>query len=156
MKQNVKIFITILSSLFVGTMINSFAMSASNYYPTKIAVVDVPAVVEGSSEVNTLKESQKAKVTELKDFVTKAKADVDATKDSVQKKKLEDSYNKELKEKKDKMDKEYVAALSNIEKDISGVIAKKAKDENYQLVLTKGIVLYGGDDITSDIKKLIK
>lgn len=154
--KNLKTATIVLSSIFIGATFNSFAMSASNYSPVKIAVVDVPAVVANSGEVNTLKNIQKNKIEDLKDFVTKAKADIDSAKDANQKKKLEDGYNKELNERKNKIDKDYAATLSNIEKNISAVIAKKAKQDNYQIVLSKGIVLYGGDDITAEIKKAVK
>lgn len=156
MKKNVKILAVIISSICIGAAFNPIAISASNYFPVKIAVVDIPAVVASSGEVNKLKETQKDKIEELKDFVKKAKADVDSTKDTAQKKKLEDGYNKELNERKNKIDKDYTSALSAIEKSISGVIAEKAKENNYQIVLSKGVVLYGGDDITSEIKKAVK
>ena len=154
--KNLKTVTIILSSIFIGATFSSFAMSASSYSPVKIAVVDVPAVVAASGEVNTLKNVQKTKIDDLDDFVTKAKADVDSAKDPAQKKKLEDGYNKELNERKNKIVKDYAATLSNIEKNISAIIAKKAKDENYQIVLSKGIVLYGGDDITKELIKTVK
>lgn|SRR5574344_802137 len=145
-----------LGSLLLGAMTNSFAMSAMNVANAKIAVVDVPAVVASSAEVNSLKESQKLKIRELADFVKNAKADVAAASDASKKKALEDKYNKELNVRKQKIDADYANSLSNIEKNISGVISKKAKDDNYQIVLSKGIVLYGGDDITNAVKKLVK
>jgi Skp family chaperone for outer membrane proteins len=154
--KNLKTFAVVLGSVFIGATFSSFAMSASSYSPAKIAVVDVPAVVASSGEVNKLKDTQKGKIEELTDFIKKAKADIDSTKDANQKKKLENGYNKELKERKNKIDKDYITTLSGIEKSISAVIAKKAKEDNYQIVLSKGIVLYGGDDITSDIKKIVK
>jgi len=156
MGKNIKTFAVVLSSVIIGATFSSFAMSASSYSPFKIAVVDVPAVVANSSDVNKLKETQKSKIDELKDFVKTAKADVESKTDATQKKKLEESYNKELNDRKNKIDKEYSATLSSIEKNISDVIAKKAKEDNYQIVLSKGIVLYGGDDITADIKKIVK
>lgn len=156
MKKNVKSLAVILGSILIGAAFNPIAMSASSYFPVKIAVVDIPAVVSSSDEVNKLKETQKGKIEDLKDFVKKAKADVESTKDAAQKKKLEDGYNKELNERKNKIDKDYTSALSSIEKSISGVIAQKAKENNYQIVLSKGVVLYGGDDITAEIKKTVK
>lgn len=156
MKKNVKTLAVIIGSILIGAAFNPIAMSASNYFPVKIAIVDIPAVVSSSGEVNKLKETQKDKIEELKDFVKKAKADVESTKDADKKKKLEDGYNKELNERKNKIDKDYTSALSAIEKSISGVIAQKAKENNYQIVLSKGVVLYGGDDITAEIKKAVK
>lgn len=156
MKRNFKTLTLVIGSILIGAAFNPIAMSASTYFPVKIAIVDIPAVVASSGDVNKLKETQKGKIEELKDFVKKAKADVEATKDADKKKKLEDGYNKELNERKNKIDKDYTSALSAIEKSISGIIAQKAKENNYQIVLSKGVVLYGGDDLTAEIKKAVK
>ena len=54
------------------------------------------------------------------------------------------------------MDKEYASKLKSIEDSISKVIAEQAKAKGYDMVITKGIVLYGGNDITNDIIKAVK
>ena len=43
-----------------------------------------------------------------------------------------------------------------IDKSISATIQTQAKKSGYDLVLAKGIVLYGGNDITAEIQKLVK
>ena len=42
---------------------------------------------------------------------------------------------------------------AEIDAKIGAAIAKKAQADGYSLVLVKGAVLYGGADITEDIKK---
>ena len=54
------------------------------------------------------------------------------------------------------MDADYAAKLKAIDESISAQIAAKAKADGYDVVLSKGIVLYGGKDITDEVAKIIK
>ena len=54
------------------------------------------------------------------------------------------------------MDQEYAEKLKALDSSISQQINDKAKADGYDLVLSKGIVLYGGKDITSEIIKVVK
>ena len=54
------------------------------------------------------------------------------------------------------MKKDYIAQLTNINKQISTTINNTAKENGYSLVLTSQIVLFGGDDITDKILKAVK
>jgi Skp family chaperone for outer membrane proteins len=122
----------------------------------KIAVVDVPQVVNASSQVQALKKEQETKAKELVTFVEKARKDVAATTDAKKKQTLEDKYNKELQTKKEAMDKNYATKLEAIDKSISNQIANQARLGGYDVVLAKGVVLYGGTDITDAVKKAVK
>jgi len=121
-----------------------------------IAVVDVPQVVNASSQVQALKKEQQNKATELVKFIEKARKDVASITDADKKKAAEEKYTKELQAKKEKMDKEYNEKLKAIDTSISQKIEAQAKAQGYNIVLTKGIVLYGGTDITSEIIKAVK
>ena len=144
-----------LAAFVIGMSVNNFAMS--DVPPSyKIAVVDVPKVVNSSSQVAALKKEQQAKAQEIVKFVEKARKDVAATTDANKKKALEDKYNKELNKKKADMDKNYATKLSAIDANISNKINEQAKAGNYNIVLAKGVVLYGGEDITDTIIKAVK
>jgi len=143
-----------LASLAIGFAASNFATSSPGDY--KVAVVDVQKVVTASKQVNALKDEQKAKLEDLKKFVTNAKADVDRETDLVKRKALEDKYNKELQNKTKAIDKEYATKLADIDKSISGQISAKAKADGYDLVLAKSVVLYGGKDITNEVAKVVK
>ena len=54
------------------------------------------------------------------------------------------------------MDQEYAAKLKELDTSISQQIEAKAKADGYNLVLSKGIVLYGGKDITAEVMKVVK
>ena len=88
--------------------------------------------------------------------VEKARKDVASITDANKKKAAEEKYNKELMAKKEKMDQDYAAKLKALDTSISQQINEKAKADGYDLVLSKGIVLFGGNDITSEIIKVVK
>ena len=154
MNKKKQILAAIAIALTLGLSANNFALSKTSDF--NVAIVDVQKVVSASSEVNALKNEQKAKVDELVNFVETAKANLAKESDDTKKKALEDKYNKELNVKKDAIDKEYVKKLSAIDKDITEIIKKKADKDNYDLVLSKSSVLIGGKDITDEIIKAVK
>ena len=143
-----------LSSLILaGALLGGMAVSAAEF---SVAVVDVPQVVTASAKVQSLKKEQQAKAEEVLKFVEKARKDVASVSDVKKKQALEEKYNKELQAKKEKMDAEYAAKLKEIDASISRQIEAKAKSDGYDVVLSKGIVLYGGTDITSELVKIVK
>ena len=121
-----------------------------------VAIVDVPQVVNASAQVQALKKDQQTKSEEIVKFVEKARKDVASITDANKKKAAEEKYNKELMAKKEKMDQDYAAKLKALDTSISQQINEKAKADGYDLVLSKGIVLFGGNDITSEIIKVVK
>ena len=129
---------------------------AANAESLSVAIVDVPQVVAASSQVQNLKKEQQAKADEMVKFIEKARKDVASITDANKKKAAEEKYAKELQSKKEKMDKDYAEKLKNIDKSISKKIEDEAKAKGYEIVLSKGIVLFGGKDITNEIIKAVK
>lgn len=155
MNKNMKFLAIGVAAFVIGFSVNNFAMSdvPANY---KVAVVDIPQVVASSTQVKNLKKEQQAKADELIKFVEKARKDVAAVTDETKKKELEEKYSKELISKKDKMEKDYINKLSKIDESISKTVNEQAKAGNYNIVLSKGAVLYGGEDITQTVIKAVK
>ncbi|HIU86276.1 TPA: OmpH family outer membrane protein [Candidatus Spyradomonas excrementavium] len=151
--KNSKTLLVGLACLAVGMLSGGFAVSNIN---TEVAVVDVQKVVSASKQVNALKAEQKAKMEGLAAFVKKANEEVAAQKDEAKKKQLADKYTKELNTKKEAINKTYTEKLQAIDKNVSELIAKKAKAGGFNVVLAKGVVLYGGTDITASIAKEVK
>lgn len=153
MNNKIKILAVGLLTFASGIAFSNFAMSD---VPSKIAVVDVQEVVNSSSQVQALKKEQQAKMKEVVSFVEKARKEVVATTDVKKKQALEEKYNKELNTKKTAMDKNYADKLTAIDSTISKQIEAQAKAGGYDIVLAKGVVLYGGSDITDAVKKAVK
>ncbi len=122
----------------------------------KIAVVDIQKVVAASSQVKTLRSSQEAKNKELAKFIKNAQADVNKQTDANKKKSLAAQYEKQLVAKREANAKEYAAKLKAADANITAAIGKKATEMGYTMVLPKSAVVYGGDDITAEILKVIK
>lgn len=125
-------------------------------FAERIAVVDVPAVVAQSQQVQALKKEQTKKIQDLEKWLTTVRADVEKQKTEEGKDKLLKKYNAEFAKKKEAIAKDYAARLQAVDKSISETIAQQAKAKGYDIVISKGIVLYGGDDITADINKVVK
>ena len=123
---------------------------------SKIAVVDVQAVVSKSAQVQALKKEQQTKIQDLEKWLKTAQTDVEKQKTQEGKEKLLKKYNTEFAKKKEAIAKDYQARLQAIDKSISDTIAQQAKAKGYDIVISKGMVLYGGDDITADINKVVK
>ena len=153
MSNKLKILMITATAFTIGFCVNNYAISD---IPSKIAVVDVQKVVASSRQVQDLKTEQQAKAQEVIAFVEKARKEVAETTDVNKKQALEDKYNKELNERREKIEKDYTRKLENIDKKISAVIADQAKAGNFDIVIAKGAVLYGGTDITDTVIKVVK
>lgn len=155
MKNTAKFLSVALFAFVIGLATSNFAVSdvPSNY---KVAVVDVQKVVASSSQVKALKDEQAKKGQELAKFIETAKTALDKEKDAAKKKALEAKYDKEFKAKREAIAKNYETRLMAIDKNISTIIDTNAKQNGFNLVLAKGVVLSGGIDITDEIAKQIK
>ena len=122
----------------------------------KVAVVDVNAVVSKSAQVQALKKEQQTKLQELQKWLNNARTDVAKQSTDENKQKLAKKYDAEFAKKQEAIKKNYATKLQAIDKSITATIAQEAKAQNYNLVLSKGSVLYGGDDITASISKVVK
>ena len=117
-----------------------------------IAVVDLQKIVSGSNQVKQLKQEHAKKMEELNKIIVNARGEISNETDSAKILQLEEKYTKEFNTKKTALENDYNSRLSSIEKNIKEEIAKKAKAENYDYVFAKSVLLYGGKDITSEIK----
>jgi len=122
----------------------------------KIAVVDVQAVVSKSAQVQALKKEQQAKMQDLEKWLKTAQADVEKQKTQEGKEKLLKKYNAEFAKKKEVIAKDYTARLQAVDKSITDTIATQARLKGYNMVISKGVVVFGGDDITADVQKVVK
>ena len=154
MKNKTKLFIGVAAAFVLGVAVNNFAMSDVAAY--RVAVVDVPQVVDASSKVQALKKEQQAKAKDLAQFIEKARKDVAGTTDVKKKRTLEEKYTKELNTKREAIEKDYAKKLAETDAAISAQIANVAKANNYDIVISKGVVLYGGSDITAAVKASVK
>ena len=122
----------------------------------KIAVVDIPAVITKSAQVQTLKKEHQTKIQDLEKWLKTVQADVEKQQTKESKEKLLKKYNAEFTKKKESIAKTYQTKLKAIDKNITETISTTAKAKGYDIVISKNVVIYGGDDITTEIQKLVK
>ena len=122
----------------------------------RTAVVDVQAVVSKSAQVQALKKEQQSKMQDLEKWLSTAQADVQKQQTKEGKEKLLKKYNTEFAKKKETIAKDYAARLQAVDKSITDTIATQARLKGYNMVISKGVVVFGGDDITADVQKVVK
>ena len=137
-----------LLALAIGVLMTMNYVQAED----NIAVVDLQKIVSGSNQVKQLKQEHAKKMEELNKIIVNARGEISNETDSTKILQLEEKYTKEFNTKKTALENDYNSRLSSIEKNIKEEIAKKAKAENYDYVFAKSVLLYGGKDITNEIK----
>lgn len=153
MKKHIWFLTICLLAFIAGYSINSKAISDTGY---RVAVVDVQALISKSSEVNALKADQQRKIDAMKATVDKAREEISKETDSVKIAQIEEKYRNDINNQKNVLDNEYNAKLKQIDNNIKNLVVTKAKGLQYNLVLPKNIVLFGGDDITNEVAKSVK
>ncbi len=162
MKKQILTLAIMAAAITTGLGFNQAAISAeaeaAKAVPAgyKVAIVDVAQVVAASKEVQALRKEQEAKMLELQKWLEKVRADVQKQSSEENKQKLIKKYDAEFAKKQEAIKKNYASKLTSIDKNISDVINKTAKAKGYDLILSKGVVLYGGEDITKEIEKSVK
>lgn len=136
-------FLVLLFSFFLTY---NYVQAADSF-----AVVDLQKLVSNSSQVKQLKQEHAKKMDELNKIVINARGEISNETDSAKILQLEEKYTNEFNTKKQALEREYNAKLTAIEKNIQAEIEKKAKQDKYDFVFAKSVVLYGGKDITSQI-----
>lgn len=137
----------------LGYSVNNIAISDT---APKVAVVDTTKIVTNSASVKALKTEQEKKVKAMQATIEKARAEISKETDSTKLAQLEEKYRNQINQQKIALDTDYNRRLTEIDADIKKAVAEKAKSMNYDLVLPKNIVFFGGDDITDIIAKEIK
>ena len=137
----------------LGYSVNNIAISDTT---PKVAVVDATKIVANSSAVKNLRAEQEKKMKEMQTTIEKARTEISKETDSAKIAQLQEKYRTQINQQKIALDTDYNKKLNQIDSDNRNTVVEKAKSMNYDLVLPKNIVFFGGDDITDVIAKDIK
>ncbi len=151
-----KSFYVVAAAVIAFALGYSFNNSAISDTTPKVAVVDASELIANSSSVKALKAEQEKKVVEMQKTLEKARADIAKESDPAKIAELQEKYRKQINDQKLALDNDYNSRMTKIDTDIKAIITEKAKAMNYDLVLPKNVVFFGGDDITDLIAKDIK
>lgn len=155
MKKKIIGTLVVVSAFAIGYSVNNIAVSKSSP-EYKIAVVDIAEVIANSSEIKAIKAEQEKQVLTMQSTIDKARTDISNEKDPVKIAQLEEKYRKQINEQKIALDTEYNKKLTAIDSKIKTAVVEKARLMNYNIVLPKNTVLFGGDDITDQVKSIMK
>ena len=155
MKNKILATLIVISVFIAGYSINSIAIS--NTTPEyKIAVVDIATILKNSKEINALKLEQEKQMQNMQATIDKAKAEISKEQDPAKIAQLEEKYRNEINKQKLALDTSYNNKLTAIDNKIKTAVVEKARSMNYNMVLPKNTVLFGGDDITEQVATIIK
>ena len=155
MKNKILATLIVISAFIAGYSINSIAIS--NTTPEyKIAVVDIATILKNSKEINALKLEQEKQMQNMQATIDKAKAEISKEQDPAKIAQLEEKYRNEINKQKLALDTSYNNKLTAIDNKIKTAVVEKARSMNYNMVLPKNTVLFGGDDITEQVATIIK
>lgn len=159
MKKQLKyIAIGIVAAAVLG-IVPAFAREASeqNAEPViKYGFVDVNKVVAASKAVEKANKERAAEKKKIIKFIEESANKMNKEEDEKKREEMKNQFDLDLTAKKSEMNKSYGEKLMKINNDINAELIKIAKDKDYQLILTKDAVLYGGDDLTQDLIKVVK
>ena len=136
--------------------INEKAKTSTQSNTNNIAVVDIQAIVNSSVQVKALREAQVAKVNKLNSWLQNAQNEVNSEQDKERQKALLQKYNAEFSLKRRDIALQYQQELKTVSDNISQTVASEAKKKGFSIVIAKNIVVFGGEDITEEIAKIIK
>lgn len=137
------------------TLIALLALAAPVFAADKYASVDIDKVLKGYKKTTTINNTFQKQEADIRVFIVDAQKSVVGATTDADRKKLEDKYAKELKAKMDKLQKDKIAALQGLEKDVKRAIDIEGKKGVYALILTSNNTLYGAVDISDSIIKTL-
>ncbi|OLA77736.1 MAG: hypothetical protein BHW55_03770 [Candidatus Melainabacteria bacterium 35_41] len=155
MKKKIFGVLVVITAFVAGYSINNIAVSGTNP-EYKVAIVDIQKIVSNSSEIKALKTDQEKQVQAMQATIDKARAEISKEKDPAKIAQLEEKYRNEINQQKLALDTSYNSKLTAIDNKIKTAVIEKARSMNYNIVLPKNTVLYGGDDITDQVSTIIK
>lgn len=154
-KQIIILSSAVVISLVMGYSINNIAISkAQPEY--KIATVDIQKIVANSTEIKNLKAEQEKQMQNMQSTIDKARTEISKEQDPVKIAQLEEKYRNEINNQKLALDTSYNTKVKAIDSKIKTAVVEKARSMNYNIVLPKNTVLFGGDDITDEVSKIIQ
>lgn len=151
MKKQVVVLIAI-----VAFVLGAVACCLSCCGKSKIAVVDIAAIVSQSEQVQALKNEQAAQAQSLTQWLQAAQDEVEKQTESKKKEELLQKYNAEFTQRRDAAAQQYAARLQEVDNSIRQTIIDVAKKGGYKMVVVKEVVIDGGKDITEEVAKVVK
>ena len=137
------------------TLLAILTITAPVFAADRYASVDIDKVLKGYKKTEIINNTFQKREADIRVFIVDAQKKVVGATTEADRKKLEDKYANELKAKMEKLQKDKIAALQGIEKDVKAAIDAEGKKGIYALILTSNNALYGAEDISDSIIKTL-
>lgn len=128
----------------------------SSMNTSKIAVVDVKRLVSQTPSVMALRQERQNQNVALQQWINSANAEINQQTDQNTKAALFQKYQTELNQRQQALQSDYAKKVQTIDAELSKLISDEAKKSGYDYVFAKGIVVFGGTDITESVAKSLK
>lgn len=103
-----------------------------------------------------MKAEQEKQMQNMQSTIDKARTEISKEQDPVKIAQLEEKYRNEINNQKLALDTSYNTKVKAIDSKIKTAVVEKARSMNYNIVLPKNTVLFGGDDITDEVSQIIQ
>lgn len=137
------------------TLLAILTITTPVFASDRYASVDIDKVLKGYKKTEIINTTFQKREADIRVFIVDAQKKVVGATTEADRKKLEDKYANELKAKMEKLQKDKIAALQGIEKDVKAAIDAEGKKGIYALILTSNNALYGTEDISDSIIKTL-
>lgn len=130
--------------------------TTSSLADAKIAIVDVQALVNQTPSVIALRNEQQANANVIQNWVAGVNNQLSQIADPNQRAAMTQQYQIELNKREQILQSQYVQKVQAIDAELSKLVSDVATEKKLDYVFAKGMVVFGGTDITADVAKLLK
>ena len=122
----------------------------------KIAVVDVQALVNQTPSVIALRAEQQNNMAIIQNWVNGVNGQLSQIADQNQRAALTQQYQLELNKREQILQSQYAQKVQAIDAELSKLVSDVATEKKLDYVFAKGMVVFGGTDITADVANRLK
>lgn len=135
----------------VFTICCSLLLSANAANAENIGVISIEAVYANYTKAQDIASDAKVQEAELQKFIAEAQKKIKKETSPVSRKNLEEKLSKEFQAKSKKANEVHRAKLQKVQTTLFNTIKQVATEKKLDIVVERGSVLYGGEDITKDV-----
>ncbi len=122
----------------------------------KIAIVDVQALVSQTPSVIALRAEQQNNAAIIQNWVAGVNNQLSQIADANQRAATAQQYQIELNKREQLLQSQYAQKVQAIDAELSKLVSDVATEKKLDYVFAKGMVVFGGTDITADVASRLK
>lgn len=155
-KKNIKETKTVNASAKKNIAASETKTASSSLSGAKIAVVDVQALVNQTPSVLALRAEQQQNAAIIQNWVNGVNSQLNQIADQNTRNATAQQYQIELNKRQQALQNQYALKIQTIDAELSKLVSDVAAEKKLDYVFAKGMVVFGGTDITAEVAKRIK